>query len=142
MAEKTKILYATDVRETNTFDDAHKVVEVVELVNHEHVVDAKIEDLRNERMMLRALARLAGALPEESAISAVMRLVEEAEHYREERRRPLVSANLRQWVEEELSAERECVKATRDKGEKANAEASIESLERVARRIDEEEIVV
>lgn len=84
--EKTKILYATDVRETDTFNGGDSAVEVVGLVNHEHVVDYLRDRLRDREDETRAIGRLVGAFKGQSVLAAVFRMVEEVEHYRELRR--------------------------------------------------------
>jgi hypothetical protein len=80
MAEKTKILYAADVRETDTFSDPS--VEVVGIANHEHVVDDLRDAKRWQDDELRGLVKLAGGYEGQSLLSVVTRLVEEVEHTR------------------------------------------------------------
>lgn len=82
--EKTRVLFARDVREANTFGGPPPV-EVVELANHERVVDGLREDNRNMVDELAVIDRLTGALPDQTTLSAVLRVVREAEAYRQAR---------------------------------------------------------
>lgn len=59
--------------------------EVVKLVDVEHAIDALRDELRDEHAEGRGLLRVVGAYPGESLIAAVVRLVEEVEHYRKMR---------------------------------------------------------
>lgn len=80
---KTKILYAIDVRETDTFPGEPPSVEVVGIANHEHVVDELRDALRWREDAERGLTKLAGGYPEQSLLSVITKLVEEVEHYRQ-----------------------------------------------------------
>lgn len=59
------------------------VKEVIELPDVEHAIDEKIDRIRDLEAEQRAIARLAGAYPGQGPIAAVLKLVEEVEHYRE-----------------------------------------------------------
>jgi hypothetical protein len=135
MAEKAKILYAADVRETDTFTDPS--VEVIGIANHEHVVDDLRDTKRWQDDELRGLVKLAGGYPGQSLLSVITKLIEEVEHWRElQKGAPLVSGDLAQWIREELVHLHAVVEIGKHQ---PDVDGRILAFEAVLRRMEQEE---